>query len=152
MKKSVLTIGISAFILGLSLNNFALSSIGNYSIATVDVSKIVASSSKVNALKSEQAKKRNELIEFVKKARADVAQETDKTKQKALEDKYNQQLNSMKNANDEEYQKKLGEIDSNISKIINEKAKANNYDIVLSKNIVLYGGKDITDEVAKAVK
>ena len=69
-----------------------------------------------------------------------------------MEDKYNKELNSKKAAMDKNYASKLESIDKNISAKINEQAKAGNYDIVLAKGVVLYGGTDITDAVKKAVK
>lgn len=69
-----------------------------------------------------------------------------------MEDKYNKQLNEKKQAIETDYAKKLHEIDTNITKTIQAKAKTSNYNVVLSKNIVLYGGTDITDEVSKEVK
>ena len=55
-------------------------------------------------------------------------------------------------ANAKDYAKKLSEIDKNISATIEAQAKANGYDLVLSKSTVLYGGEDITAEIAKVVK
>ena len=49
-------------------------------------------------------------------------------------------------------QKKLAEVDKNISAVIAQKAKAASYDMVIAKGVVLYGGSDITAEVAKSVK
>ena len=53
---------------------------------------------------------------------------------------------------DAEYAEKLRALDESISKQINDKAKADGYDIVLSKGIVLYGGNDITEEIVKIIK
>ena len=53
---------------------------------------------------------------------------------------------------DQEYAAKLKELDTSISQQIEAKAKADGYNLVLSKGIVLYGGKDITAEVMKVVK
>ena len=53
---------------------------------------------------------------------------------------------------DKDYAEKLKNIDKSISKKIEDEAKAKGYEIVLSKGIVLFGGKDITNEIIKAVK
>lgn len=53
---------------------------------------------------------------------------------------------------EKEYTSKLTAIDANISKTIETQAKAKNYNIVLAKGVVLYGGDDITAEVIKVVK
>ena len=53
---------------------------------------------------------------------------------------------------EKEYVNKLSAIDASISKTVNEQAKAGNYNLVLSKGAVLYGGEDITQQVIKVVK
>ena len=87
-KFKFLAVGISAFIIGLSLNNIAVSDVPS-KIAVVDVSSVVNSSSQVQALKKEQQAKAKELMTFIEKARKDVAATTDTKKKQALEDKYN---------------------------------------------------------------
>ena len=66
--------------------------------------------------------------------------------------KYEGELAKKREANAKDYAKKLSEIDKNISATIEAQAKANGYDLVLSKSTVLYGGEDITAEIAKVVK
>lgn len=152
MDKKILTIGIVTFIMGLSAN-YALSAVpAIFNVATVDVQKIVSESSQVKSLKEEQKTKSQEIVNFVENAKKEVAKETDKTKQKALEGKYNVQLNEMKKAMDNNYKKKLIDIDSNITKTIQEIAQNNGYNLVLAKGVVLYGGTDITKEIEKALK
>lgn len=152
MNKKFLTIGAIAFIMGVSAN-YALSVVPTtFNIAVVDVQKVVSESSQVASLKDEQKTKTQEMVKFVENARKDVAKETDKAKKKALEDKYNAQLNEMKKSMDNNYKEKLTAIDSNISKVIQKTAQENGYSIVLAKTIVLYGGTDITKEIEKSVK
>ena len=152
-KLKFLVVGLSTFVVGLCANNFAMSDVPpSFKIAVVDVPKVVNSSSQVAALKKEQQAKAQELVNFVEKARKDVASTTDPKKKKSLEEKYNKELNSKKAAMDKNYASKLNAIDSSISSKINEQAKAGNYNIVLAKGVVLYGGTDITDTVIKAVK
>jgi len=152
MNKKFLVIATIAFLMGISAN-YALSNMpASFNVAVVDVQKIVSESSQVKSLKEEQKAKNQEIITFVENARKEVAKETDKTKQKALEDKYNTQLNDMKKSMDDNYKKKLTDIDINITKVIQKTAQDQNYNIVLAKTIVLYGGTDITKEIAKAVK
>lgn len=152
MNKKILTIGATAFILGMTAN-YALSAVpASFNIAVVDVQNVVSESSQVKSLKEEQQVKNQELITFVENARKEVAKETDKTKQKALENKYNAQLNDMKKSMESTYKKKLSDIDTNITKVIQKTAQDKGYNIVLAKTIVLYGGTDITKEIEKAIK
>ena len=148
-----LAIGVAAFVIGFSVNNFAMSDVpANYKVAVVDIPQVVASSTQVKNLKKEQQAKADELVKFVEKARKDVAAVTDETKKKELEEKYSKEFISKKDKMEKDYINKLSKIDESISKTVNEQAKAGNYNIVLSKGAVLYGGEDITQTVIKAVK
>ncbi len=153
MKNEVkfLLAGVSAFVIGLSMSNFAMSD-AITKIAVVDVQQVVNSSSQVQTLKKEQQAKAKEIVAFVEKARKEVAATADVKKKQALEDKYNKELNTKKAAMDKNYTTKLEAIDRAISAQIANQAKAANYDIVLAKGVVLYGGTDITEAVKKAVK
>lgn len=155
MKKEFkfLAVGLSAFALGMSINSFALSGVpANYKVAVVDVQKVVSQSKQVNALNNEQQVKMKSLITFIETARKNVAKEKDPKKKKALEDKYNKELDAKKSAIEKEYVTKLKNIDANISNVISAQAKTGSYNLVLAKGVVLFGGEDITDAVAKAVK
>ncbi len=146
-----LALTLSAFVIGMTVNNFAVSNVPS-KIAVVDVQKVVSSSTQVKNLRAERAAKVKDLADFVKTARANVAKETNATKKKALEDKYNKELNQKRNAIQNDYSKKLAAIDKSISSVIAQKAKAANYDIVIAKGVVLYGGTDITAEITKSIK
>lgn len=146
-------LGLSAFVIGMSVNNFAISDVpANYKVAVVDVQKVVAASSQVKALKSEQQKKFQNLNAFVKTANDAVNKEKDATKKKALQEKYSKEYNSKRAAIQKDYASKLASIDKNISSVIANKAKQDNYNLVLAKGVVLSGGTDITAEVTKLIK
>ena len=129
-----------------------MSDIASSKIAVVDVPAIVAKSAQVKALKEEQTKKAQELKKWLDTVNADVQkQSTEANKQKLLK-KYNEDLAKKKEANTKEYNQKLSAIDASISASIAVQAKAKGYDIVIAKSSVLYGGDDITSEIAKIVK
>lgn len=150
-KGKIFAVGISAFVIGLLLNNFAMSDVTS-KIAVVDVQQVVNSSAQVQALKKEQQAKSKDIVTFIEKARKDVAATTDVKKKQALEQKYNNELKAKKEAMDKNYSTKLSAIDAAITSKIAEQAKVKNYDIVLAKGVVLYGGDDITEAVKKVVK
>ena len=154
MKIDSKVLSIGCLVLGLVLgsSNFAMSNMTPQKIAVVDVPAIVAKSAQVKTLKDEQAKKAQDLAKWLETVNADVKkQSTEANKQKLLK-KYNEELAKKKEANTKEYTKKLAAIDASISSTIAAQAKAKGYDIVLAKSTVLYGGDDITAEIAKIVK
>ena len=151
MKKQTLIIGLLMFAIGFGINNIAMSD-GVSRIAVVDVQTVVGKSAQVQALKKEQAKKTEELQTWLKTARADVEkQKTQESKEKLL-NKYNTEFAKKQETIRKDYQTKLQAIDKSITGTIAAHAKANGYDIVLSKGVVIYGGSDITSAVAKVVK
>lgn len=150
-KISFLFICLTSFALGYSINNIAISDTAP-KIAVIDVQKIVAESAQVKQLKADQEKKVLEMQNTIKTAQAEIAKEKDPAKITALEEKYRDQINTQKLTLDEEYNNKLTKIDSEIKATVVEKAKSLNYNLVLPKNIVFYGGDDITDVIAKDIK
>lgn len=155
MKKQIklVTLSVLVFALGMTAGNFAISDVpANYKVAIVDVQKVVSSSAQVKALKADQKKKGQELAKFIETAKTAIEKEKDTKKREALEQKYNKEFNAKRLEMAKSNEKKLLEIDKNITNLINTKAKEDGYNLVLVKGAVLSGGTDITDEITKAVK
>lgn len=150
-KISFLFICLMAFALGYSINNLAISDTAP-KIAVVDVQRLIQNSSQVKQLKADQEKKITEMQNTIQKAQTEISKETDPNKVAALEEKYRNQINDQKNALDKEYNDKLTKIDSEIRASVVEKARSLNYSLVLPKNVVFFGGDDITDAIAKGIK
>lgn len=150
-KISFLFVCLMAFALGYSINNIAISDTAP-KIAVVDVQKIVANSSQVKQLKADQEKKLGEMQKTIQQAQSEISKEKDPAKITALEEKYRNQINDQKVALDKDYNDKLTKIDSEIRTAVVEKAKSLNYNLVLPKSMVFYGGEDITDIIAKDIK
>lgn len=148
----LLSAGILAIGIVIGSCNTAISNINTQKIAVVDVPAVVSQSAQVKALKDEQTKKAQELSKWLETVNADVKKQTTEANKKKLLTKYNEEFAKKKEANTKEYTAKLTEIDKSISATIAAQAKAKGYDIVLAKSTVLYGGDDITAEVAKVVK
>ena len=117
------------------------------SIAVVDLQKIVSNSSQVKQLKQEHSRKMEELDRIIVNARGEISNETDQVKILQLEEKYTKEFNAKKNSLESEYNRRLDEIERNIKEEIAKKAKKEDYDYVFAKSVLLYGGKDITDEI-----
>lgn len=155
MKKKLwgLLIVTIAFLAGYSINNIAISDTNpDYKVAVVDIQKVVANSSQIKALKADQEKKVQQMQATIDKARDEISKEKDPAKISALEEKYRKQINEQKLALDTEYNNKLIAIDNNIRSAVVEKARSMNYNMVLPKNTVLFGGEDITEQVATIIK
>lgn len=150
-KMKFLVLGVAAFVIGMSVQQFAMSDVPS-KVAIVDVQQVVASSAQVKNLKKEQQTKASEIIKYIEKARKDVASVSDEKKKKALEDKYNKELIAKRDKLEKDYAAKLSAIDKSISATIATEAKNNNYDLVLAKGVVLYGGDDITANIIKVIK
>ena len=138
MKKSLLVCGL-VMLMG--------SAWADDSIAVVDLQKIVSSSSQVKQLKQEHAKKMDELNKIVVNARGAISNETDSAKILQLEEKYTNEFNAKKSALDKDYANRLNAIEKNIKEEIARKAQTDKYDYVFAKSVLLYGGKDITNEI-----
>ena len=149
----IFTAAAVAFCIGLTAGNFAVSDVpSNFKVAVVDVQKVVASSNQVKALTKDQATQREALAKFVKTASDTINNEKDAAKKKALEEKYNKEFKTRQENIAKNYERKLLDIDKSITALISTNAKANGYNLVLAKGVVLSGGIDITDEISKQVK
>lgn len=154
MKNSIkiLVVIALAFVVGFGVNNFATGDMLPSRIAIVDVNEVVTKSAEVKALKVEQEAKLKELEAWLNTVRADVAKQQTQVGKEKLIKKYDSEFAKKQEAIKNNYSKKLRAIDKNISSVIAKEAKALNYDIVLSKGAVLYGGDDITKEIIKKIK
>ena len=146
------SVAIAAFVIGMGLNNVAMSEFSGVSrIAVVDVQQVVTASTEVNELRKENQAKTSELVSYIEKARKDVASTTDTDKKKALEEKYTKELNTKRELFGQEYNQKMMNIQQHILNAVREQAMANNYDMVIAKDVVLYGGDDITESLKTSV-
>lgn len=156
MKKQIIILSSAvaiSLVMGYSINNIAISKAQpEYKIATVDIQKIVANSTEIKSLKAEQEKQMQNMQSTIDKARTEISKEQDPVKIAQLEEKYRNEINNQKLALDTSYNTKVKAIDSKIKTAVVEKARSMNYNIVLPKNTVLFGGDDITDEVSQIIQ
>lgn len=121
-------------------------------IAVIDVQAVVNSSAQVKALREAQAAKVNELNLWLQSAQNEVNAEQDKERQQALLQKYNAEFALKRRDIALQYQQELQIVSNNISQTIAEEAVKKGYSMVIAKNLVIYGGLDITEDIAKIVK
>ncbi len=150
-KINVVFLIMLAFGIGYSINNIAMSNT-NLKIAVVDTAQIISNSQEVKNLKAEQQAKIKEMQKTLETAQAEISKEKDPAKAAKLEEKYREEMNKQKIALDTNYNTKVTNIDKKMRNAITEKAKSMNYDLVLPKDIVFWGGEDITSDVEKEIK
>lgn len=151
-KQNAVLLAIAMFAVGMGFNNVAMSNITMGKIAVVDVNQVVLKSSQVQALKKEQANKTAELQKWLKTVRADIEKQGTLQDKEKMAKKYDEEFAKKKEAIAKNYKTKLQAIDKNITSAIQNTAKTQGYDVVLTKSSVLYGGDDITAAITKAVK
>jgi len=155
MKKNQkwITFAVLGFIIGFGINNFAMSETATTetNIAVVDITKLLESSNKVKDLKTEQAKNMEDLTKLAQSAKSDIEKQSTEDNKEKLAKKYQETINQRRQTNAENYAKKLAIIDKEVDNLVKQKAKTSNYKLILAKSSVLYGGDDITEELAKEI-
>ena len=92
------------------------------------------------------------MLKWYDNANNEIQKQTTKAEKEKLIKKYEAQLTTKKKTIKDAYAKKVTEADSQISGVINQKAKELGYNIVLRGDSVLFGGDDITDKIVPLVK
>ncbi len=154
MKKNLITLLLCSFAFGLGfgMNNIAFSDTTGKKIGYVDVSKLLTTSKVLKAAEDQKTKQTTEMLKWYNTASADIQKQTTADGKKALIKKYEAQLTQKKNTIKDAYAKKVNEVDKQLDSAINQKAKELGYDIVLRKDVVLFGGEDITSSILPLVK
>lgn len=124
----------------------------SWKIAVVDIMSIVNGSQDVMNLRQNHAIRSQELSQWLQLAQAEVNNQNDQQVKQNLLQKYNAEFAQRRNAVNQLHQQELAVVDQNISKIIMDEAKKLGYNMVLSKNVVVCGGDDITEDVRKLIK
>jgi outer membrane protein len=125
---------------------------GTNSLAVIDVQAIVNTSAQVRELKEKQAIKVGELNVWLRNAQNEVNAEQDRERQQALLQKYNAEFNLKRRDLNIKYQEELKVVCDNITQTVADEAKKKGYSMVIAKSVVVCGGVDITEEIAKIVK
>ena len=136
----------------LSLSSELAQTIKPHEIAVVDVPYIVDKSEQVRALREAQATEAMEISKWLDDIQNEIQEETDSEKRESLLQDYKSQFEAKKTEIAQQYNEKLHEVDQNITKTITDEAKKRGYKLVLPKGLAIYGGVDITEDIAKIVK
>lgn len=128
------------------------SSNSSWKIAVVDIMSIVNGSKDVATLRQNHAVRSQELSQWLQLAQNEVNSQTDAQAKQGLFQKYNAEFAQKRNLVNQLYQQELAVVDQNISKTIIDEANKLGYNMVLTKNVVVCGGDDITEQVRKLIK
>jgi len=152
-KENIWLVGACAlfFIGGYTMNDVAVS-LPRYKVAVVDITKVMEQSKDIKNLKASQDKQLSELQTLISKAQNEIANTPDQNRAIELQLNYGKQIETKRNAIDEEYSKKIVQITSNIKNLISTQAKKTDYNLVLPTGMVISGGEDITDSVIKEMR
>lgn len=152
-KENIWFIGACAlfFIGGYAMNDVAIS-LPRYKVAVVDITKVMEQSKEIKALKASQDKQIKELETLVSKAQNEIVNTHDQNKAIQLQANYSKEIETKRNAIDEEYSKKIVQITSNIKNFITNQAQKTDYNLVLPSGMVISGGDDITENVIKEMQ
>ena len=154
MKKSLLTFVLCSFAFGLGfgLNNIAFSDVQAPKVAYVNVGKLLSASKVLKSAEETRAKQTKDMLKWYDTASADIKKQSTAAGKQALIKKYEAQLTQKKKTIRDNYAKKVGQVDDQLSEAVNQKAKAMGYDLVFRKDSLLFGGTDITASVLPLVK
>lgn len=152
-KENIWLVGACAlfFIGGYTMNDVAIS-LPRYKVAVVDITKVMEQSKDIKNLKASQDKQLKELETLISKAQNEIANAQDQNKALELQTNYSKEIETKRNAIDEDYSKKIVQITSNIKNLISNQAKKTDYNLVLPTGMVISGGEDITDNVIKEMQ
>ncbi len=152
-KENIWLVGACAlfFIGGYTMNDVAIS-LPRYKVAVVDITKVMEQSKDIKNLKASQDKQLKELETLISKAQNEIANTQDQNKALELQTNYSKEIETKRNAIDEDYSKKIVQITTNIKNLISNQAKKTDYNLVLPTGMVISGGEDITDNVIKEMQ
>ncbi len=155
MKKNLLAVVLAssfAFGLGLGVNNVAMSNVDTSKIAYVNVAKLLSNSKSLKSAQEAKQKQEQEMLKWFKTASADINKQQTQAGKDALIKKYEAQLQQKKKTINDDYMKKVNEIDKQIASVISQKATAQGYSMVLKKESIVFGGVDMTQSVLPLIK
>ena len=152
-KENIWLVGACAlfFIGGYTMNDVAIS-LPRYKVAVVDITKVMEQSKDIKNLKASQDKQLKELETLISKAQNEIVNTQDQNKAMELQINYGKEIETKRNAIDEDYSKKIVQITTNIKNLISNQAKKTDYNLVLPTGMVISGGEDITDNVIKEMQ
>lgn len=120
-------------------------------IAVVDVQRLVAQAQPVVELRQDMESQMSQLQEWVNAQNEEINKVSSKEKKDELAKQRQAELLQKQKLIQEDYAKKLQQLDASLTKIIEKEANRAGCGITLIKGSVATGGIDITEKVLKAI-
>lgn len=118
----------------------------------VDVNKVVASSKAVEKANKERAAEKKKIIKYIEDSASKMNKEQDEKKREDMKAKFDTELTAKKTEMNKSYGERLLQINNDINAELIKIAKDKDYQLILTKGAVLYGGDDLTQDLIKVVK
>lgn len=119
--------------------------------ASVDIDKVLKGSTQFASANAAVQKEEGNLRVFVLDAQKKVVSAKTDAEKKALEEKYNKELQAKAEALQKKKIEALKSLDSVVKAEIDRVGKAGNYALILPSTSTLYGAVDITDQIIKGI-
>lgn len=136
---------VLAFVIGFGVKSCSTTT----NIAVVNLKQVVGQSQKLMLIRRENDIKLKELSNWLDGVEKDIASEKDKKKRENLAGQYKKLAKEKEDLIKQEYNKKLKEIDTEITTLVEEVADKAGCEVILDQNVVVKGGKNITSDVIK---
>ena len=133
-------------------SNTAAPVLGDAKIAVVDVQFLVNQTPAVLALRAEQQQNASIIQNWINGVNSQLSQIADQNTRNATAQQYQIELNKRQQMLQSQYAMKIQAIDAELSKLVSDVANEKKLDYVFAKGMVVFGGTDITEDVAKLLK
>ncbi len=118
-----------------------------FKVATVNAQMIVSRSVAIRNLQHEQQLQYEELQKWLQESDNALKKQTNAAKKKEMMNQFQLELQQKQIAMQQEYAAKTQKIEDDIIAVVEKVAHRKGYKVVLDKNSVIAGGKDITEDV-----
>lgn len=143
--KMILSLAVVSLVVGYSSE---ASAGGN---AVVNLNKIRENYNTAQELTAELQIKEAELQRFIEESQRKIQKAKTPVEKKNLKEKLGQQFVVKRNAYAKDQSEKWNKVETDVINTIKAIAKSKKYAMVFSKQTVIVGGKDITEDVIKAL-
>jgi len=146
-KLFVITLVVTGILFALSAKSYAETKIG-----LIDMAQIIQNYDKAKEAQADLQVSQEQIKKMIASARKEVKGIKEKKVKKELEKKLTEEILKKNNVFKQDFAKKWQAVQNNILTTIKKVADKQEYDLIMDKQTVIAGGKDITKEVLKELK